>query len=105
MVAENGSTERSSVDIKTGPLETTQSTPSIQSAHSGQDVSTDAGDASAAAEKNNDGDALEKEEEYPSSWRLALITIALCLSVFCMALVSLSMNCRATDDGILTKTG
>jgi hypothetical protein len=25
--------------------------------------------------------------EYPSSWRLALITIALCLSVFCMALV------------------
>ncbi|KAJ9271103.1 hypothetical protein DTO212C5_2761 [Paecilomyces variotii] len=86
MVAENGSTERSSVDIKTGPLETAQSTPSIQSAHSGQDVSTDAGDAGAAAEKNNDGDALEKEEEYPSSWRLALITIALCLSVFCMAL-------------------
>lgn len=25
--------------------------------------------------------------EYPSSWRLALITVALCLSVFCMALV------------------
>jgi hypothetical protein len=28
----------------------------------------------------------EEEEEYPKSWRLGLITIALCLSVFCMAL-------------------
>ena len=29
----------------------------------------------------------EEEIEYPAKWRLALITIALCLSVFCMALV------------------
>jgi hypothetical protein len=28
----------------------------------------------------------EEEEEYPKSWRLGLITAALCLSVFCMAL-------------------
>lgn len=26
--------------------------------------------------------------EYPTSWKLAIITLALCLSVFCMALVS-----------------
>lgn len=32
----------------------------------------------------------EDEEEYPAKWRLALITMALCLSVFCMALVSLA---------------
>jgi len=29
--------------------------------------------------------------EYPAGWKLALITIALCLSVFCMALVWRSM--------------
>ena len=29
----------------------------------------------------------QEEPEYPASWRLGLITIALCLSVFCMALV------------------
>lgn len=28
----------------------------------------------------------EDETEYPSSWKLAIITLALCLSVFCMAL-------------------
>lgn len=30
----------------------------------------------------------DEEEEYPAAWKLGLITIALCLSVFCMALVS-----------------
>lgn len=29
------------------------------------------------------------EQEYPGSWKLALITIGLCLSVFCLALVRL----------------
>lgn len=28
----------------------------------------------------------DDEEEYPKAWKLAIITIALCLSVFCMAL-------------------
>lgn len=32
-------------------------------------------------------DSPEDESEYPASWRLGLITIALCLAVFCMALV------------------
>lgn len=30
---------------------------------------------------------VEAEHEYPKAWRLGVITIALCLSVFCMALV------------------
>ena len=31
------------------------------------------------------------EIEYPKAWRLAVITIALCLSVFCMALVRVTL--------------
>jgi hypothetical protein len=31
----------------------------------------------------------EDDFEYPTKWKLTIITIALCLSVFCMALVSL----------------
>src|SRR3954469_8917101 len=31
--------------------------------------------------------AEDDDYEYPKSWKLALITTALCLSVFCMALV------------------
>lgn len=34
---------------------------------------------------NNDD---EDDFEYPTKWKLTIITIALCLSVFCMALVS-----------------
>src|ERR1700742_4073440 len=33
-----------------------------------------------------DASPAEEEIEYPKSWRLGLITAALCLSVFCMAL-------------------
>lgn len=32
-------------------------------------------------------DDEDNDEDYPKAWRLAVITIALCLSVFCMALV------------------
>jgi hypothetical protein len=37
-------------------------------------------------------DAVDEEDdfEYPTKWKLAVITLALCLSVFCMALVSCS---------------
>lgn len=40
-------------------------------------------------EKKESGDAETKQDEgeYPSWWRLLLITIALCLCVFCVALV------------------
>ena len=35
----------------------------------------------------NAGESNEEEDvDYPTSWKLALITIALCLSVFCLAL-------------------
>lgn len=44
------------------------------------------------SEKQHDAEkvdnATEDEEQYPAKWRLALISTALCLSVFCMALVS-----------------
>lgn len=43
-------------------------------------------EAGAEVEKNAVGD--DDETEYPSGFKLAMITIALCLSVFCMALVS-----------------
>lgn len=33
-------------------------------------------------------------KEYPEKWRLALITLGLCLSVFCMALVFNNINPR-----------
>lgn len=32
----------------------------------------------------------DPEHEYPKAWRLGVITIALCLSVFCMALVRIT---------------
>jgi hypothetical protein len=42
---------------------------------------------------NSHGSTLEDEEdfEYPTKGRLTVITIALCLSVFCMALVGYSL--------------
>ena len=46
------------------------------------------------SEKTPEEKAASAEEdddfEYPTKWRLTVITIALCLSVFCMALVSIS---------------
>lgn len=35
----------------------------------------------------------EEEEEYPSSWKLGLITIALALAIFCLALVRPFTTC------------
>lgn len=46
----------------------------------------EAADAGSTSEAKP-GEAEEDESEYPARWRLGLITIALCLSVFCMALV------------------
>jgi len=49
-----------------------------------------------SASKRNSVDLRSAEEveeddfEYPTKWKLTAITVALCLSVFCMALVSLS---------------
>ena len=50
----------------------------------------------AEEEKEDAASGEEPEPEYPTSWKLAMITIALCLSVFCMALVSsLCFKCRS----------
>lgn len=38
-------------------------------------------------QKGEEEEEEEEQVEYPAKWRLTLITIALCLSVFCMALV------------------
>lgn len=56
----------------------------------------------AAAEATPD----EDEDEYPKAWKLAFITIALCLSVFCMALVCATvfpqpMSAAADVDALL----
>lgn len=37
--------------------------------------------------ENGDTETPEDEEEYPNAWKLTLISIALCLCVFCVALV------------------
>lgn len=46
-----------------------------------------------AADETSDealgGPLQEVATEYPAPWRLFLISVALCLAVFCMALVSL----------------
>lgn len=43
------------------------------------------------SKRNSQASASDDEDdfEYPTKWKLGAITIALCLSVFCMALVSL----------------
>lgn len=50
------------------------------------------------AAQNEDVKAVEQaqqdEEDYPSSWKLVLVLVALCLCVFCVALVwHISVNC------------
>jgi hypothetical protein len=47
-------------------------------------------DGEKSSKRNSTASASADEEddfEYPTKWRLTAITIALCLSVFCMALV------------------
>lgn len=48
----------------------------------------------------------DEDIEYPAKWRLTLITIALCLSVFCMALVgspsrSVAWSGKMTDRAVI----
>jgi hypothetical protein len=47
------------------------------------------------SKRNSQASASDDDDnfEYPTGWRLAAITIALCLSVFCMALVSCLLFC------------
>jgi hypothetical protein len=43
--------------------------------------------AEIAREEASEEDEDDDDEDYPKSWKLGLISAALCLSVFCMALV------------------
>lgn len=54
-----------------------------------QGVEEEAGEVTEKAATRTAEEEEDDENEYPAKWRLALITIALCLSVFCMALVSI----------------
>jgi hypothetical protein len=50
------------------------------------------------AKEETGGEEEEDDTVYPEKWKLALITIALCLSIFCMALGSLyfvRVHCRS----------
>jgi MFS family permease len=52
------------------------------------EMTRDAGADINTTEKTSQGDSTSEEDfEYPKAWALAAITLALCLSVFCMALV------------------
>jgi hypothetical protein len=53
--------------------------PTQDNGKSTQDVTTE--------KPPSQGSSCEEEVKYPASWKLALVTIALCLAVFCMALV------------------
>lgn len=65
------------------PIETSVEHTQSEKQHG---VEEEAGEVAAAAAA--EAAEEEDEEEYPAKWRLVLITLALCLSVFCMALVS-----------------
>lgn len=53
---------------------------------------------------SNSGDD-DDDFEYPTKWKLAIITLALCLSVFCMALVSFIVRLDIALTTRLTITG
>jgi hypothetical protein len=81
----DASTEASSVD--SASMEKTQIPAESNEPETAlaEEPAPEAKETGVAAEvqEEKEGDEIE----YPAKWRLALITIALCLSVFCMALV------------------
>ncbi|KAF2090639.1 MFS general substrate transporter [Saccharata proteae CBS 121410] len=62
-------------------------TSDSHSQHNGEKEATVGGPAELTnLEQALDQTNPQEEDEYPKSWRLGLVTVALCLSVFCMAL-------------------
>lgn len=59
--------------------------PSETGSHTEKEEPKHIDEKAADIEAGNESDG---EIEYPKSWKLFLISLALCLSVFCMALVS-----------------
>lgn len=76
-----GRSARPSVLEKKDPIDTTVDTAEMPSTMEKQEEALD------NVVKATDASPAEEEPEYPKSFKLALITIALMLSVFCMALV------------------
>jgi len=65
-----------------------------------ESVTKEASDKESTQEERKEGGDTETsgdEEEYPNGWKLSLITIALCLCVFCLALVCLGVNIDPID--------
>jgi hypothetical protein len=58
-----------------------------------QETETASRPVTSANKKNQEApagvDIIIEEDQYPSSWKLGLVTIALSLSLFCIALVRL----------------
>ena len=51
------------------------------------EMETDVKEKEEIASQGDSTTTEEDEQDYPKAWKLAAITLALCLSVFCMALV------------------
>jgi EmrB/QacA subfamily drug resistance transporter len=75
-------------DEKTQPTATSTAPESRSQSHDGEVTAAekDTNVEGAATKKQGEEEEEEDETEYPKSMQLALISIALCLSVFCMAL-------------------
>lgn len=75
-------------DEKMQPSATATSPESRSPSHDEDNVTATEKDHTEDAEKNQEEEEEEEEDEteYPKAMQLALISIALCLSVFCMAL-------------------
>lgn len=88
------SVQHAVTDEKKGPVETVLPATAAAVDAAAPIVST--GEKSSRP-NSADGTTPQDDEddfEYPTKWKLAAITVALCLSVFCMALVSFSINTR-----------
>jgi hypothetical protein len=74
-------------DEKKGPVETV--IPPAGVSEKATEVATGIiRDGEKSSKRKSTASAEEEDDfEYPAKWRLTAITIALCLSVFCMALV------------------
>jgi hypothetical protein len=55
-------------------------------------------------EAGEEAEEDDDDEDYPKAWRLTVITVALCLSVFCMALVCTSHAMVSTPADRLDRT-
>ena len=92
-------------DEKKGPVETVM--PPAGVSEKATEVATGSirdGEKTSKRESTASASADEEDDfEYPAKWRLTAITIALCLSVFCMALVSIRATATPdNDDHMLT---